>query len=81
MTQPSEGVNSDNMAQVYKSYTEASKLLQESVDLGDPQAMFHLGVWYANGLGLSKDIDEAMKLMKQAAQTPHLAEAAKKTYR
>jgi len=54
-----------------KDYVEAAKLLQKAVNLGDANAQFTLGTFYANGQGVTKDPKKAFELLSKASEQDH----------
>ncbi|KAH3762972.1 protein kinase [Pelomyxa schiedti] len=49
----------------------AVSLLRRGVDFGDPKAMFHLGMCFKDGVGVSQDKSEAFHLLQRAAGLGH----------
>ncbi len=49
-------------------YYLALEKWQEAVDAGDVNAMFNLGILYANGQGTEKDAEQAINLYRRAAE-------------
>lgn len=54
--------------QKVKDMKKAMMWFQRAADLGHVDAMFNLGVGYANGLGVPVDFDQAMKWYTKAAE-------------
>ena len=48
------------------NYKEALRLLRLAADEGDATAISNLGVLFANGQGVPRDLDEACRLYSQA---------------
>jgi hypothetical protein len=52
-------------------YALAAKLWRSLADLGDAEAQFSLGYLYEQGLGVAKDVDQAVLLYRRAAEQGH----------
>lgn len=50
-----------------QNFVKANAILQEAVEGGSADAKAHLGYLYQYGLGVDKDVQEALKLYKEAA--------------
>ncbi len=51
--------------------TEAAKWLQMAADLGNAEALFNLGVFYTDGLGVDQDLAKAADFFYRAARRHH----------
>lgn len=51
-----------------KDYTEAAKWYRKAAEQNYDEAQFHLGRFYANGLGVVKNDEEATKWFRKAAE-------------
>jgi len=50
-----------------RSYVEALRLFRRCSDLGDQNCMYYLGKMYENGMGVSRDYQEAQSWYRKAA--------------
>ena len=50
---------------------EAAKWLEMAVALGNAEAMFQLGVFYTEGMGVDQDLEKAADLFYRAARRHH----------
>ncbi|MDY6300862.1 MAG: sel1 repeat family protein, partial [Bacteroidales bacterium] len=62
-----------------QDYNEAVRLYREAAQRGIPASKYHLGYCYENGLGVDKDMDQAVKLYRESADAePRSAQALKR---
>ena len=56
---------------VPQDFKEAAKWFYKGALLGDIDAQLSLGIYYANGYGVSKDLSEAKYWIKKAFANPY----------
>jgi len=74
-SQHEKGIAVHNLAYSYekgdhgvpKDIKKSIELYEKSANLGRPESLFNLGIIYRDGIGISKDLPKAFKMMLQSA--------------